>query len=101
MAFETFVGLFQKAISNSGTSLSQWALSRKAPRVAEIVAMLLDIDTSNSSTIVDGLRKVNYGQLQIKAFATQIVNFQPSTDFLRFNYIYYFHRKFWIIFCMV
>lgn len=44
-----------------------WALSRRVPAVVTLVAQDLNVDTSSSRSIVDGLKKVDIQLLQTNA----------------------------------
>ncbi|KAJ8952068.1 hypothetical protein NQ318_010978 [Aromia moschata] len=57
-------GLFSAAIMESGTSLNLWALNRRAVKTAFSVGTSLGIITTNSSTLIESLREVNYTELQ-------------------------------------
>lgn len=65
-------GLFKRAISNSGNTLCQWALTRNPKNYAESIAKNLLIDTSNSNSIVNGLRKIPYDKLHAASYRTEI-----------------------------
>ncbi|XP_057654109.1 venom carboxylesterase-6-like isoform X1 [Diorhabda carinulata] len=56
-------GLFRSAIMQSGNTLCLWALNRRAREIAFNTGKLLNINTSNSSVLVEGLKKVNYSTL--------------------------------------
>ncbi|KAJ3635702.1 hypothetical protein MTP99_008591 [Tenebrio molitor] len=71
-------GLFNRAIMESGVSLSSWAFSRRVPEVVKIIAKDLSLDTSTSRKIVDGLKEINYTILQTKA--SSAVSFQYLTN---------------------
>ncbi|XP_074041303.1 venom carboxylesterase-6 isoform X2 [Leptinotarsa decemlineata] len=57
-------GTYQRAILESGSSLCLWALHREANRTAHQVAKLFNVDSSNTSKILEGLRKIDYRTLQ-------------------------------------
>ncbi|CAH0547347.1 unnamed protein product [Brassicogethes aeneus] len=56
-------GLFHRAIIQSGSSLCLWSLSRYARKLAFDVGENLNIYTSNSSKLVDELKKVKASDL--------------------------------------
>ncbi|CAG9823970.1 unnamed protein product [Phaedon cochleariae] len=60
-------GLFSAAILDSGTSLSPWALNRRARETAFAVGAALSIVTLDSENLINGLRKINATILQSKA----------------------------------
>ncbi|XP_019879234.2 juvenile hormone esterase-like [Aethina tumida] len=57
-------GLFQGAIMESGTSLCSWGLTRDARETAFEVGMLLNVYTTNSTTLINGLKQVDAKKLQ-------------------------------------
>ncbi|KAJ8984446.1 hypothetical protein NQ317_012510, partial [Molorchus minor] len=63
-------GLFNAAIMHSGSSLNLWALNRRAQTTAFSVGASLGISTTNSSSLVEALRKIGYEQLQTTSFIT-------------------------------
>lgn len=56
--------MFNAAIMESGSSLCLWGLNRKARRIAFQTGRDLKINTTNSTALVEELRKVNYTYLQ-------------------------------------
>ncbi|CAH1176734.1 unnamed protein product [Phaedon cochleariae] len=60
-------GLFSAAILDSGTSLSPWALNRRARETAFAVGAALSIVALDSENLINGLRKINATILQSKA----------------------------------
>lgn len=48
----------------SGSSLSQWAFSRRAREVAFITGNALKVDTSSSKALLHDLRKIDAEKLQ-------------------------------------
>nr|WCC58166.1 carboxylesterase [Pharsalia antennata] len=58
-------GLFHRAILHSGTSLCLWGLSRQSRDLSVRVAQNLNLDTSSSQRLVDGLRTVDAVDLQV------------------------------------
>ncbi|RZC33900.1 uncharacterized protein BDFB_011530, partial [Asbolus verrucosus] len=63
-------GLFQRAIMQSGVSLSLWGLSRRVPQMVHLVAEALAIDNSTSQRLVEGLKSFNTTYLQSIASST-------------------------------
>ncbi|CAG9856921.1 unnamed protein product [Phyllotreta striolata] len=57
-------GLYRSAIMQSGNSLCLWSLTRNASYVAFETGRGLEINTSDSKTLVEELRKVPYKKLQ-------------------------------------
>ncbi|CAH1119274.1 unnamed protein product [Phaedon cochleariae] len=73
-------GLFQKAIIQSGSSLSSWALSRSAPALVSSIAGALEIPGKSSEEMVQGLRSVSAELLQSTAsseMTKQLVSSNP------------------------
>ncbi|CAG9856745.1 unnamed protein product [Phyllotreta striolata] len=64
LQIEETKGLFSKAILNSGSSLSPWALARRAPIVSRAIAKELDINNKDSKEILRKLKEVNIETLQ-------------------------------------
>lgn len=76
------IGLFNAVIMSSGSSLSLWALNRKARRTAFATGKDLGIDTLDSMDLVEKLRQINYTSLQESAlevsFSVSIKKFNNS-----------------------
>lgn len=66
------LGLFHKAILQSGTSLNQWAYSRHPRKSAFAVGHLLDIDAKDSRDLVEHLRRVDYRTLYVVSVSTDL-----------------------------
>lgn len=66
------LGLFHKAILQSGTSLNQWAYSRHPRKSAFAVGHLLDIDAKDSKDLVEHLRRVDYRTLYVVSVSTDL-----------------------------
>ncbi|CAH1106188.1 unnamed protein product [Psylliodes chrysocephalus] len=64
LQIEETKGLFSKAILNSGSSLSTWALAKRTPQVTKAIAKKLKISTKSSKQILAGLKKINIEELQ-------------------------------------
>ncbi|CAG9838800.1 unnamed protein product [Diabrotica balteata] len=56
-------GLFSGAIMSSGVSLCLWALSRNAIELAHKTGAVLGVGSTNSSQLIDNLKKVDYNNL--------------------------------------
>lgn len=59
-----FLGLFHKAILQSGTSLCMWSKARHARRLAFQIGRQLNIDTSNSTHLIESLRAKSSKEIQ-------------------------------------
>lgn len=66
------LGLFHKAILQSGTSLNQWAYSKHPRKSAFAVGHLLDIDAKDSRDLVEHLRRVDYRTLYVVSVSTDL-----------------------------
>ncbi|CAG9856746.1 unnamed protein product [Phyllotreta striolata] len=80
LQIEETKGLFSKAILNSGSSLSPWALARRAPIVSRAIAKELDINDTDSKEILRKLKEVDTETLQNVATSTMtsdVVNRNP------------------------
>ncbi|CAH1106192.1 unnamed protein product [Psylliodes chrysocephalus] len=64
LQIEETKGLFSKAILNSGSSLSTWALAKRVSEVTKVIAKELKISTKSSEQILTGLKKINIEDLQ-------------------------------------
>ncbi|XP_018579198.1 esterase FE4-like [Anoplophora glabripennis] len=64
--------LFRAGIMESGTSLCLWALDRRSRETMFAVGGALNVDTSSSTSLINGLRKINSLQLQDVAFGMSI-----------------------------
>ncbi|KAK4879861.1 hypothetical protein RN001_008007 [Aquatica leii] len=56
-------GLFRAAILESGTTLGSWSIVRNPKSIAIKIGRYLNVNTSTSASLVDGLRKVDYERL--------------------------------------
>jgi len=73
-------GLFNGAILDSGSSLCPWSLAKEVPEVTKQIARELKVDTTNSSTILAGLKGINITTLQTTASSkmlTQLIISNP------------------------
>lgn len=57
-------GLFQRAISNSGSPLCLWAYAREARSIAFDIATAAGIKSKNTKDIVNQLRKVDISEFK-------------------------------------
>lgn len=57
-------GLFRGSIAISGSTLCQWSLSRRSRAVAFLTGTILGANTTNSETLVNDLRKIDFRELQ-------------------------------------
>ncbi|CAG9764604.1 unnamed protein product [Ceutorhynchus assimilis] len=74
-------GFFKQAIMQSGTSLCVWALNSSPREQAFKVGQLLQINATDTKTLVDNLRKVDYMALKTAEF--QITNRETVEHFIR------------------
>ncbi|KAJ8924196.1 hypothetical protein NQ315_006987 [Exocentrus adspersus] len=83
--------LFHRAIMQSGTSLNLWALTRNPRTTAFAIGRAFDIDTSNSSILVQALKRIETRTLQAVSVSREITEtvsknprdglvFGPSTE---------------------
>nr|WCC58162.1 carboxylesterase [Pharsalia antennata] len=70
--------LFRAAIMESGTSLCLWALDRKSRETMFAVGQALNVDTSSSTSLINGLRQIDSLQLQEVAFGMSINAIQEN-----------------------
>ncbi|KAJ8920365.1 hypothetical protein NQ315_005229 [Exocentrus adspersus] len=68
-------GLFNRAILHSGSPLCLWSLSRVALDLARSVASNLNVDSSDTQTLVDNLRGVDAEELQSSYMSTMMGKF--------------------------
>ncbi|XP_072397153.1 juvenile hormone esterase-like [Diabrotica undecimpunctata] len=68
-------GLFSGAIMNSGVSLCLWALSRTASELAHNTGTILGVGSSNSSELIENLKKVDYVRLQTVSSILSVLAF--------------------------
>lgn len=64
------VGLFQKAIMNSGSTLNLWSLNTRASTIAKLTATNLGVLSTNSTELVENLRDVEVETLVRKSWLT-------------------------------
>ncbi|KAJ8963269.1 hypothetical protein NQ318_018736 [Aromia moschata] len=65
--------LYHRAILQSGTSLNLWSLSRNPRQTAFQIGKALDINTENSTVLVESLRRVDSKLLQRTSLSTDLV----------------------------
>lgn len=66
--------LFKNAILQSGTSLAQWALSKRMAEAVSLVAQNLNLTTDNSEELVKALKQIDASTLYDVSNNVAIVN---------------------------
>lgn len=70
----------------SGSSLCLWGLNRRASKTAFGTGQDLDVNTSNSSELLEQLRKVDYKSLQLSSMKiSSLVRYIYAKIFLYCN----------------
>lgn len=60
---DIFLGLFHRAIAQSGSALCEWALEREPLQFAREVAQTVGCPTDNSIDLVECLRRTHYSEI--------------------------------------
>ncbi|XP_030765057.1 neuroligin-4, X-linked-like [Sitophilus oryzae] len=68
-------GLFTRAIMESSSSLCLWALTREAENKAFFVGTQVGVITTDSQTLLDALREVDYKKLKVAENTVTIATF--------------------------
>ncbi|KAI7815370.1 carboxylesterase [Rhyzopertha dominica] len=79
------VGLFHRAIAESGSVLCPWALQRDPAAVAFQTAISAGIFTANTRDLVNRLREIDYSQLRYTQLGTTVFNFINTLNGLPFS----------------